>query len=78
MRYVFYIAYNYIIIYIYLYTSIPGRTSTYENILPVQELLLAAFFLPPSNFYMFLFLHVFADFFETAKKHKTRRNCKQK
>ena len=57
-------------IYTYLYTSIPGRTSTYENILPVQELLLAAFSLPPSNFYMFLLLHVFAAFLKRRKNTK--------
>ena len=39
----------------------------YAKLLPFQELLLAAFFLPPNRFCIFLMLHMFAGF-ETAKK----------
>ena len=52
--------YNYVYIYIL-------RLPTYAKLLPFQELLLAAFFLPPNRFCMFLMLHMFAGF-ETAKK----------
>ena len=43
------------------------RLPMYAKLLPFQELLLAACFLPPNRFCIFLMLHMFAGF-ETAKK----------